>query len=270
VNKAARTPRAPTRPSRRPLAAALAAALALLLAPSPARAGNKADAFEGKIRPVSGQLYGKAGRLELTASGLLSLNDPFFTKYFGGLKATWHFSEFLSVSGAYAMGTAARTGSAVVCPANQGCRPASTAALYQVPGRLTSLAALEGAWTPVYGKLNVFSEKVGHFDLGLLAGVDLVGHQAVQAAGAADDLVTAGRTPPARSTIGGHVGLGVRLFLGDAVALRWEVKDLVYAVDVPNVQESGRARRDVQNQLFTELGVSVFFPFHARRAGGTP
>jgi len=263
VNQAARQ----TRASALLLAAALAA---LLAAPSPARAGNKADAFEGKIRPVSGQLYRKAGRLELTPVGMLSLNDAFFTKYFGGLKATWHLGEFLSVSGAYAMGAAARTGSAVVCPANQGCRPASTAELYQVPGRLTSLASLEGAWTPVYGKLNVFAEKVAHFDLGLLAGVDLVGHEAVQAAGAADDLVAAGQKPPTKSTIGGHVGLGVRLFLGDAVALRWEIKDLVYAVDVPNWQESGRARRDVQNQLFTELGVSVFFPLHQRAAGGKP
>jgi len=248
------------------LLAALAASLAL--APSAARAGNKADAFEGKIRPVSGQLYGKAGRLELTPAGLLSLNDAFFTKYFGGLKATWHFTEFLSVSGAFAAGGTARTGSAVVCPANQGCQPASQAQLYQVPGRITSIIGLEGAWTPVYGKLNVLAEKVAHFDLGLLAGVDLIGHRAVQAAGAADDLVTAGRSPPGKSALGGHLGLGVRLFLGDAVALRWEVKDYVYAVDVPNVQESGRARRDVQNQLFTELGVSVFFPFQARTGAG--
>ncbi len=257
----------PGAPARLALVAGLALALGLL--PAAARAGNKADAFEGKIKPVSGQLYGKAGRLELTPAALLSLNDAFFTKYFGGLKATWHFSEFLSVSGAFAAGAAVRTGSAVVCPANQGCRPASTAELYQVPGKLTSIASLEGAWTPVYGKLNVFAEKVAHFDLGILAGVDLLGHQAVQAAGAADDLVAAGQKPPGKSTLGGHAGLGVRLFLGDAVALRWEIKDYVYAVDVPNWQESGRARRDVQNQLFTELGVSIFFPFQ-QRAGGTP
>ena len=52
-------------PARHPRALALLLA-ALLLAPAAARAANKADAFEGKIRPVSGQLYGKAGRFELT------------------------------------------------------------------------------------------------------------------------------------------------------------------------------------------------------------
>jgi outer membrane beta-barrel protein len=229
-----------------------------------ARAGNKADAFEGKIRPVSGQLYRKAGRLELTPTFGLSLNDAFYTKYFGGLKATWHFTEFLSLAGSFQAGGASATDSSVVCPAGQGCQPAGTAELYQVPGRITMLAGVEGAWAPVYGKLNVLAEKVIHFDLALLAGVDLVSHQQVQATAAAEALVAAGRKPPTENAIGGHVGLGVRLFFHEAVALRVDFKDYVYAVEVPNWQEDGKARTDVQNQIFTEIGVSVFFPFRTR------
>ena len=66
------------------------------------------------------------------------------------------------------------------------------------------------------------------------------------------------------STVGGHLGLGFRLFLTQAVALRVEFKDYVYMVEVPNWQEGGKARSDLQNQLFTEVGLSVFFPFHNR------
>jgi len=90
-------------PAAAPAASRLALALALALAlwPAGALAGNKADAFEGKIRPVSGQLYGKAGRFELTPLGLLSLNDAFFTKYFGGAKLTYHASEFFSAGLAF-------------------------------------------------------------------------------------------------------------------------------------------------------------------------
>ena len=55
--------------------------------PSAAAAQSKSDAFAGKIPPVSGQLYRKAGRFEVTATGNLSLNDAFFTKYFGGAEA---------------------------------------------------------------------------------------------------------------------------------------------------------------------------------------
>jgi outer membrane beta-barrel protein len=246
--------------------ARLALLLAAALRPAPARAANKADAFEGKIQPISGQLYRKAGRLELTPQALLSVNDAFFTKYFGGLKATWHFSEAWSVSGAYATGGAGRTGSAVVCPANQGCHPASAAELYQVPGRLRSLAGLEVAWAPVYGKLNVLAERVAHFDLALLVGADLVSHDRVLSA---EEAIRLGLRPATEQTVGGHVGLGARIFVSDAVAVRLEFRDLVYQVKVPNRAGSGLGAADIQNQLLAEVGVSVFFPFTAR-AGRTP
>ena len=259
------SPAAPTRA----LAAALLSAglLALAALPAAARAGNKADAFEGKIQPISGQLYRKTGRLELTLLGDLSVNDAFFTKYFGGLQVGWHLTEFWSLSASYATGGASPTDSTTVCPANQGCRPATPAELAQLPGRLHGVAGLEVAWTPVYGKLNVLAEKVGHFDLGVVAGADWIQLDQVLTS---DQAVNQGLTPKRTSTVGGHVGLAARLFLGEAVALKLVVKDLVYAVDVPNVQENGRARSDVQNQFFTELGVSVFFPLTAKAPGRSP
>lgn len=247
---------------------ALLAALLLTAAarPAPARAGNKADAFEGKIQPISGQLYTKAGRFELTPVGQLSVNDAFFKKYFGGLKATYHLGEFWSVGASYATGGTARTGSAVVCPANQGCHPASAAELYQVPGRIRSVAGLEVSWAPIYGKLNVLAEKVAHFDLALSVGADLVTHDEVLST---EEAVSLGLKPAAKSTVGGHVGLGARFFLSEAVAIRLEFRDLIYRLDVPNRAGSGQGAADVQNQLFTEVGVSIFFPFTAR-AGRSP
>jgi outer membrane beta-barrel protein len=246
---------------------ALSTALLLtaLARPAPALAGNKADAFEGKIQPISGQLYTKAGRFELTPLATLSVNDAFFNKYFGGLKATYHLTEFWSVGGGYALGATSATGSAVVCPANQGCHPASAAELYQVPGRLRSVASLEVAWAPIYGKLNVLAEKVAHFDLALVAGADLVSHDQVLSA---DQAIRLGLKPKAESSIGGHLGVEARLFLSEAVALRLEFRDLVYRVDVPNRAGSGLGAADVQNQLLAEIGVSVFFPLsaHAGRA----
>ena len=242
---------------------ALLAALLLLAAlrPTPARAGNKADAFEGKIQPISGQLYLKAGRLELTPLVLLSVNDAFFNKYFGGLRATYHLGETWSVGGSFSGGTTTRTGSATVCPAGQGCHPASAAELYQVPGKLLWVAALEGSWSPIYGKLNVLAERVAHFDMSLVLGVDLVGHEQVLSS---DEAIRLGLTPASKVALGGHVGLGARFFLSDAVALRLEFRDLLYQVTVPNRAGSGQGAADLQNQLFTELGVSVFFPFTPR------
>jgi outer membrane beta-barrel protein len=254
-------------------AAATRAGLALLLAallPGAAGATSKGDAFEGKIKPISGQLYTRAGRFEVTPTFDLSFNDAFTKKYMGGVKVGYHFTEVLSVGASFSMGTTAATGSAVVCPANQGCQPAGKAQLWQVPGAIKMLAGAEVAWAPVYGKLNLAAEQVLHFDLSLLAGPDFISHDQVLARDAAAAMALVGGTPSATSTIGGHVGLGVRVYLNRFMALRFDVKDYVYAVKVPNWIEgaANQPRTDVQNQLFFEFGLSFFFPTSPRTPGG--
>jgi outer membrane beta-barrel protein len=246
---------APSRLAPRGGAAVALALVVALAAPAPSRAQSRSDAFAGKIPPVSGQLYRKKGRLEATLSGNLSLNDAFFSKYFGGLKLGYHLTEFLSVSAQAAAGTSVKSGSTNLCSANAGCSDASEVQLWQVPGELSWLAGLEVAWAPVYGKLNVLSEKVAHFDLYVLAGADWIAHRDVVGGLEAADLQLAGDSPGTTAGLGGHVGLGGRLFLSEWIALRLELKDYLYTADVPN--DGGEA---LQHQLFTEIGLSFFFP----------
>ncbi len=229
---------------------ALAFLLALAsLAPRPAR-GSPADAFENRVKPVSGQLYEKAGKLELTIpSAELSLADAFYAKYLAAAKVGYHFSEYFSVALTGAAGLTATTGSTSVCPANQGCRSASAWELYQVPGQIRWMAGAELGFSPVYGKLNVFAEKAIHFDLSILGGVDLVSYRDVVAG------PTSSTTPePGNATSpGGHLGVGGRIFLASFMALRLELKDLIYSV--PHLP-SGK----LQNQLFADVGLSFFLP----------
>ena len=225
----------------------------LLLAPAAARAASRADALAGRIPPISGQLYSKAGRLEVTPTLNLSLNDAFFSKVLFGGKLGWHFTEHLSVHGAFAAGLNDETASTSVCTST-GCRPAEPAQLYQVPGNLRSIGSVEVGFSPVYGKLNVFAEKVIHFDLSLLGGADWITHREVLPATSAN----AGETPGNRSTFGAHVGVGARIFMGRGFALRMEVKDYLYRVPV-------LGETTLQNQLFTEIGLSVFLPSTGRR-----
>lgn len=251
----------PRRPTVRLLAALLLAGVAG--APRPAAAG-KADAFAGKVQPVSGQLYAKRGRLELTPTFDLSLNDAFFAKKMGGVKLGYHLFEWLSISGQYAitLGDPSPTGSAVICPPDEGCREADQASLYQVPGAIESIAGGEVSFTPIYGKLNLFAEQVIHVDMSILAGVDWIGYRRVLSAQEAES----GVDPGTESAIGGHLGLGMRIFFTQAFALRLEVKDYLYTVDVPNVVTDGGSSSDLQNQLVAELGISIFFPFRNRAA----
>lgn len=246
--------------------AALALALAAA-APSPARAqSSKADVFAGKIPPVSGQLFQKAGRFELTVVGDVSLNDAFFTKYLAGLEASYHLSETWAVSvgaagdlvdmGAIHLGAVSPSGSSVTCTATGGCVGADQEMLRQVPGRIRGVASATVAWAPVYGKLNVLAEKVGHFDLAVLAGGDLVRRDEILAANDPRVTLKASRV----WTPGFHAGLGARLFVTQGIALRLIVKDVFYPVKVPNAGTGN----DWQNQLFTELGLSFFFPTQNR------
>jgi outer membrane beta-barrel protein len=239
------------------LAAAVSAALTCAALPSVAAAQNKADAFAGKIPPVSGQLYRKTGRLEVTPTANISLNDAFFTKYFGGLKVGYHFTESFAASLHGAGGAAVQTGSAVRCTSRE-CTDATEDMLRQVPGRIRWLAGAEFAWAPVYGKLNVLSEQVAHFDLSIFAGPDLIAYDEVLSKADAE----AGVTPSLATSIGGHVGLGVRLFFTPSIAARLELKDYLYSVKVPNTGSGS----DLQNQLFAEIGVSFFLPARNRAA----
>jgi outer membrane beta-barrel protein len=243
--------------SARRAAPVLAAAL-LLAAPALARA-SEADAFENKIAPISGQLYGTARRLELEPFFALSLMDPFYAKYFGGLRVAWHFSEAWSVAGSFQGGASSPTSSTTLCTAAQGCSPSSPQQQWQVPGDIKWIASAEGRFTPVYGKINILSSLVVHLDFTLLAGVDYVASQEVLNASDAALTAAAGGKPGTAGSLGGHFGLGTHIFLGDVVALSLELRDYLYSTHVGNLDE-----RKIQNQLFLELGVSFFLGRSAR------
>ncbi|HEY7726359.1 MAG TPA: outer membrane beta-barrel domain-containing protein [Anaeromyxobacteraceae bacterium] len=234
-----------TRPARR----ALLALAALAAAPAPGRA-SEADAFEGKVAPVSGQLYRKAGRLEVTPGVGLSLNDAFFSKVLVGGGLAWHVREWLFVGGSYATGFSSATGSTQVCPRDQPCAAATPAQLAAVPGEVKARAAAELGFAPVYAKVAVLAETVAHFDLSLSLGADWISYREVLPAPATPGEAVSPRTA---STFGAHAGLGARIFLAQWGALRLEVKDVLYRVPV------GGEKR-LQQQLLLDLGISVFLP----------
>lgn len=232
-------------------AIAIALLCAAALAPPAARA-TQADAFAGKIQPISGQLYRKAGRLELTPVVELSLDDAFFSKVLFGLRAGWHLNDTWAVTGSFSGGFASATGSTQVCPANQGCRPATSDQLAQVPGEIKMKGGLEVGFAPVYAKLNLLAAQVVHFDLSLLAGADWISYREVLPASTGTPL-----SPGTKGTFGGHLGLGTRLFLAEWGALRLEIKDYLYGVPI-------RGTTKLEQQLFVEMGFSFFLPARNR------
>ncbi len=256
----------------RPLFTLLAAGL--FLAPVAVRAQTAAEQEAGdtaaldrdvgplkdRIPPVTGHVFLMEKRWELSPSVALSFRDAFFTKYSLGGTLTYHFTETFGVAlrGGYSLVSA--SGASQICTINvtgttgvRGCKDPTVSDLDgRAPGQLKILASLDAQWTPLYGKISLFAEKVIHFNMYVTAGP-----MAVQYLGPNDD-GTPGST--AKWTPGADVGLGMRFFMTRWLTLRVELRDAIYNEKTSTVGRENQLR----NQLFVDLGLSFFFPttFH--------
>ncbi|MBI5549668.1 MAG: outer membrane beta-barrel domain-containing protein [Deltaproteobacteria bacterium] len=203
-------------------------------------AQEKRPSLADKIAPVSGNLFLKSGRFEITPNVGFSLGDAFFQKYAFGLKLNYHLAESISVGlhGAYALAT---PGGAVSVCRSDGCRSPEMDDLQNVPGKVSMLAGLELGFSPIYGKVNVIAEKVLHFDIAVVGGIDLVNYAAPVGQGT--------------FTVGGHLGLGQRFFITPSVTLRVELRDYIYSGKTVQLSDSDSK---VENQLMLDIGVSFF------------
>ena len=204
-----------------------------------------------RIRPVSGQLYVRKNRLEITPSAAMTFRDAFFTKYILGGSLTYYPAEWFGINayGGYSIPTV--TGSAQRCDTANGggCAPPTFAELDgMAPGQLRLVAGADVMWSPIYGKLSLLAESFVHFDLYLLAGV--AGVQYGAPAPGADVNTSLGSVE--EWTVGANVGLGGHLHLTRFMAVRVELRDLIY-------QERGVADTQIlNNQFLFNLGLSFF------------
>jgi outer membrane beta-barrel protein len=205
-----------------------------------------------RIRPVSGHLFRKKGRFELSPAASLSLKDAFFTKYMLGAALTYHVWETFGIGAHFNYAFPVVAGAAQVCNRDStvgpvGCRSATMSELDgRAPGQINMIAGLEGQWAPLYGKFSLFAESFIHFDIYALGGVELVRYSGPAANGIGSS---------AQTTVGGSAGAGMRLFLNRWLTLRTELRDLVYRENVLPLPAT-----QLRQQIVFELGFSLFFP----------
>ena len=212
-----------------------------------------AGPLRDRVVPVSGNLFLKKGRWEVSPSGSVTARDAFFTKYLVGGTLTYHFDESwaLSLRGAYAFDIV--SGAAQICTteataagAVRACRLPRTSELDgRAPGEWRMLDGIDMHWSPIYGKLSLWSELFVHFDLYVVGGAALVEYAGPPASG--------GTGSDNRYTVGGNIGLGTHVYLNQWLALRGELRDVLYVEKVT----TGNSFR---NQILFELGLSFFFP----------
>lgn len=137
----------------------------------------------------------RAHRFELAPSLAVSVNDPFFTRLGGALRAAFHLSETFTVAVRGAYFAAVPTDDVVVARSQLGAvqRPLAT-----------WLAMADAEWAPMYGKF-VAADSIVHFDVFAVAGLGVaVGQPAFD------------------------LGGGVRLSLRDALSFNVALIDTAY------------------------------------------
>lgn len=244
-----------------PLALALLALPAAAFAQTDEEAGDVSEVdkdrqgpLRERVRPVSGHLFQKKGRFELSPSASLSLNDAFFTKYIFGATVGFFPTEALGIHLRVGYGLPVVAGSAQICTTEttgsgttRGCNPPTFDQLDgRAPGQLRLLGGLDVQYAPLYGKVGLVAERFLHFDLYGLAGVSAVGYNG-----------PTGATTGSKSymTVGGNVGVGARIVATKWMTIRTELRDLIYLESVQPLPATS-----LRNQLLFELGFSFFLP----------
>lgn len=217
---------------------------------------DAAGPLRDRIRPVSGHLFLMDGRFEVSPLVGVSVRDAFFTKVLLGAAFTYHFSDAFAASARGGYTASLISGSAQICnPPNAdngrpaGCRPptfdeltkkADGTTANKAYGLMTFLATVDLQWSPLYGKISLFAEKVLNFNVYGLVGPAVVMYG-----------------PSQTVTVGGNLGIGFRFFINQWLTVRLELRDVIYnevglEVNTPT--------NSLRNQLMAELGFSMFFP----------
>lgn len=228
----------------------IASALALLLAPAlgaPLLGSTAAHAAAAERRgPLAGQPAVRLrrelrdDRFELGPSLGFALNRAYRHAVMLGAKLEYHLSDAFSLGAEIAYGLPFDTG---LTGELETSYAGQSAAWREQHSRLSDLRLagdLRAVFTPISGKLALFSALFLHYDCYVFAGFGM-GLLANATDDPGVDAANAGFRP------GGAWGLGLRVFANHYVALGLELKDLLFA-DNPSGGDTTRGLSAVEKQ----------------------
>lgn len=248
--------KASTRPTAYVIATLFAAGLATSVDPARVEAAPSKKAKDAKdafqlerdlerywskrraIKVVQRRLYPMRRKVELSLFGGVVPNDPFLVYVTGGLRLAYHIVEnwALELSGAYTHG--------FDTPLRQDLQSRDALVQARLRDRVVSRFGLAALWSPIYGKFAVLNRKLAHFKMYFL----LCG-----GAYYADEEKQLGLDGGVFPEWG--VGLGMRFFFGDVMALRVELRQRMA------LRETAEGESGVQFAYPSEITVGLSFAF---------
>lgn len=189
---------------------------------------------EDRVKSVQRKLYMKRGRFELAPYFVINVNDAYYTKMGGAIRAAFYPHDSLAISARFTLLQTLPTDDVRTAKRNLNSR-----IFFSVP-QWTAMGDVE--WSPLYGKVSIFNT-ILHLDGYLVGGAGVV--------------YTETSSAPGRSVNPAFdLGLGLRFVVKDFLAANVGLINTTY-VDTP----TGTTKGVTQNLMLVHAGLSIFFPF---------
>ena len=168
-----------------------------------------------EIEVLQKRLHRKEGRHEFSLYFGVIPNDEFYSYYPIGARYDYFFAEDfgLELWGSYLIRV--ESGLETFLEANF-----NKSLLVDVPQSLQWLAGANFIWSPIHGKIGIFAEKLAHFDAHLAFGVGAIGTTVRQLG-----------EEQGKVDIAGNLGIGLRFFMTDDIALRFDYRQFFYPAE---------------------------------------
>ena len=189
---------------------------------------------DDRVKSVQRKLYTKRGRFELAPSFIINVNDAYYTKMGGAIRAAFYPHDSLAISARFSLMQTLPTDDVRTAKRNLNSRIFFSVPIWSVMGDIE--------WSPIYGKVAMFNS-ILHLDGYLVGGGGVV---YTETSGAPGRTVN-----PAFD-----LGLGLRFVVKDFIAVNVALINTTY-VDTP----TGTTKGVTQNLMLVNAGLSIFFPF---------
>lgn len=189
---------------------------------------------DDRVKSVQRKLYTKRGRFELAPSFIINVNDAYYTKLGGAIRAAFYPHDSLAISARFSLMTTQPTDDVKVAKRNLNSRIYFSVPQWSVMGDIE--------WSPIYGKVAMFNS-ILHLDGYLVGGGGVV-------------YTETSATPGRGVNPAFDLGLGLRFVVKDFLAVNVALINTTY-VDTP----TGTTKGITQNLMLVNAGLSIFFPF---------
>ncbi len=190
---------------------------------------------EDRVNSKQRKLYIKRGRVELAPYFVFNINDPYYTRLGGAIRAAFYPADTLAFSARFTYLTTLPTDDVRIARSTLLSR-----IFFSVP-KWTLMANVE--WSAIYGKVAV-GNSILHADGYLIGGGGVVFTETSGAMG----------RPVINPAF--DLGIGLRFVAKDFLAVNLALVNTAYQ-DVP----TGTSKGSLQNLMTVQLGFSLFIPF---------